>query len=283
MTSSNADTLRYREGYPGKRDDVHAHENYNFFAGKRSLSGPKRKWSCLSQDDDETIDHIITHWKGNYKKLEARHDFIQWLFPIRELSAFNGDAQSLQLHEAERIQKEFPDKVQAVYELMLDFYGMQLLNAKTGVIGRKPNHEDCYANLNSSGHNYLRITRILKSLGEMGLSHYQYPFCRHFVDEFRQGSLLNCADSCQNYWIQVIKDDEKREQLARYIEESEAIIKEAKKNRLKGMRRNPTSDSSDTSRQESIDQLRRLASQSSADDAHQRTDSQLTDSQRSDL
>jgi hypothetical protein len=280
MTSSNADTLRYREGYPGKRDDPNAHENYNFFAGKRTLSGSRKKWSCLSQDDDETVDHIITHWKGNYKKLEARHDFIQWLFPIRELSAFNGDAQALQLHEAERIQKEFPDKVQAVYELMLDFYGMQLLNAKTGVIGRKPNHEDCYANLNSSGHNYLRITRILKSLGEMGLSHYQYPFCRHFVDEFRQGNLLNAADSCQNYWIQVIKDDEQREFLARYMEESEPIIKEAKKNRLsRGSqpRRTQSSESNEKERQQSIDQLRRLTSQSS-EDATQRTESQQTDS-----
>ena len=44
------------------------------------------------------IDNIHEKWKGDYRRLEMHHGYIQWLFPIRE-SGLNHHAQELQTHE----------------------------------------------------------------------------------------------------------------------------------------------------------------------------------------
>ena len=51
--------------------------------------------------------------------------------------------------------------------MMLDFYGMKMVNEETGEIDRTDNFKARYRNLSFSRHNWLRITRILKSLGEL--------------------------------------------------------------------------------------------------------------------
>ncbi len=43
-----------------------------------------------------------------------------------------------------------------------------LKNADTGEVERSANWRHRYGNLNRSSHNWLRVTRILKSLGELG-------------------------------------------------------------------------------------------------------------------
>lgn len=45
-------------------------------------------------------------------------------------------------------------------------------------IGRAAHYAPRYRHLDSSFHNYLRITRILKCLGELGFEHYKWPFLR---------------------------------------------------------------------------------------------------------
>lgn len=64
---------------------------------------------------------------------------------------------------------EVQERLYRSFEMMLDFYGMKLVNRQTGEIKRNSNYQKCYDNLNWSSHNYLRITRILKCLGELGL------------------------------------------------------------------------------------------------------------------
>ena len=69
-------------------------------------------------------------------------------------------------------------------------------------------------------HNYLRITRILKSLGELGYEHYK----RHFVEfvlreALEEKTLINCLDSCLDFWINTIKDDNERAELKKYTEQ----------------------------------------------------------------
>ena len=41
--------------------------------------------------------------------------------------------------------------------MMLNFYGLTLLNLKTGEIGRSQSWKERYENLNERSHNYLRI------------------------------------------------------------------------------------------------------------------------------
>jgi hypothetical protein len=119
---------------------------------------------------------------------------VQWLFPIRE-EGMNMSAQELQLHEAEAVKADPKCRARVVksYQLMLHFYGMELANKETGEVSRaacalstdvvaqikRASHWQArYRHLDNSFHNYLRITRILKSLGELGYEHYKWPFLR---------------------------------------------------------------------------------------------------------
>ena len=63
-------------------------------------------------------------------------------------------------------------------------------------------------------HNYLRITRILKSLGELGHEHYKVPFLDYIMKEiFEKNTLINCADSCVDYWINTVRNTDERSRL----------------------------------------------------------------------
>ncbi|XP_064476317.1 opioid growth factor receptor-like protein 1 isoform X3 [Ornithodoros turicata] len=61
-------------------------------------------------------------------------------------------------------------------------------------------------------HNSLRITRILKSLGELGYEHLKYPLLEFLLKEvLKHGTLRKLQDSLVNYWIQTLQDDNDRE------------------------------------------------------------------------
>ena len=72
----------------------------------------------------------------------------------------------------------------------------------------------------SSYHNYLRITRILKSLGEFDFEHLKAGFVRFVLYEgMVEDTLDNLIDSCVKYWIGVLRNDEEREDVLDYYEE----------------------------------------------------------------
>jgi len=207
---SDCDTDQYRSGYPDKCDKSNLKANLEFYKNK-----------IQSKPDGDYIDAIHKSWLGNYSLLERHHGFIQWLFPIRE-SGMNWSAQELQLHEAEAICADPKCKARFVqsYRLMLDFYGMVLSDADRGWINRADNWRDRFRHLNRSHHNYLRITRILKCLGELGYEHYKAPFCEFvIVEAVDRGTLDNCLGSCSDYWIQTVKDDDERERLHSLVDQ----------------------------------------------------------------
>ena len=63
------------------------------------------------------------------------------------------------------------------YEMMLNFYGLDLVDRKTGRVDVVHGATARHLNLNSRWHNYMRITRILKCLGLFGFEHYQVIVC----------------------------------------------------------------------------------------------------------
>lgn len=66
-------------------------------------------------------------------------------------------------------------------------------------------------------HNNLRITRILKSLGELGFEHYQAPFVRFFLEEtLVKKTLSSVKRSVLDYFLFAVLDKQKRQELVRF-------------------------------------------------------------------
>lgn len=66
-------------------------------------------------------------------------------------------------------------------------------------------------------HNNLRITRILKSLGELGFEHYQAPLVRFFLEEtLVKKTLSSVKRSVLDYFLFAVLDKRKRQELVRF-------------------------------------------------------------------
>jgi hypothetical protein len=138
--------------------------------------------------------------------LEARHNYIQWLFPIRE--AGMASVQPMTKNEAEQFKNspEMQANLIKSYELMLDFYGFVLKNKETGEIERSQDYKSRFRNLSYHSHNYLRITRIMKCLGITGLEHMKKPFLKHFIIEvFQNDELQEVKSSLIRYWLPTLR------------------------------------------------------------------------------
>ncbi|XP_030584653.1 opioid growth factor receptor-like [Archocentrus centrarchus] len=103
------------------------------------------------------------------------------------------------------------------YKLMLDFYGIELCDGETGEVRRAQHWQDRFNNLNSHTHNSLRITRILKCLGNLGYPHYQAPLVHFFLEEtLVNGHLPSIRDSVLSYFIFAVLDKSQRRNLIKY-------------------------------------------------------------------
>lgn len=206
------DTEDYRNGYPGKSDRLDQTDNLKFYQNE-----------LKSYPDGDKIDTIHKKWWGNYKLLERHHGYIQWLFPIRE-SGMNFHAQVLQKHEADGIinDEKAHQRVLKSYKMMLDFYGMKIKDEVTGEIERAENWKERFSHLNRSYHNYLRITRILKCLGELGYEHMKVRFLEFVIEEaLEKKTLKNCYESCKDYWVETLRADDERKRLQDYMRKVE--------------------------------------------------------------
>jgi hypothetical protein len=112
----------------------------------------------------------IQQWPD--ERLEAVHDFIQWLFPLAEPSPVNPLAPVLDgpTIDAFASQRELRENLRASFLRMLRFYGMEMQPGPPPVVSLSANFGERSGNwLHPGNHNYLRITRILKSLASLGL------------------------------------------------------------------------------------------------------------------
>lgn len=204
------DMQNYRRGYPNLTDDECSEDKMNnlqFYLNK-----------FPSAPDDVYIESFLKEWKNDYKRLERVHSYIQWLFPLRE-PGVNYMASELTKKEIEAFKKNEDAKKRLVesYELMLGFYGMRLVNKETGEVKRADNWKERFGNLERNMHNNLRITRILKSLGELGFEHYQAPLVRFFMEEtLVKKTLGSVKRSVLDYFLFAVLDKQKRQELVRF-------------------------------------------------------------------
>uniref|UniRef100_A0A8C7KC82 Opioid growth factor receptor like 1 n=1 Tax=Oncorhynchus kisutch TaxID=8019 RepID=A0A8C7KC82_ONCKI len=205
------DLYKYRHSYPNYKEPrlPNEYRNLRFYLNTIPLI-----------PDVIFIEEILTKWKGDYDKLEHNHTYIQWLFPLRE-QGLNLYAQELTQEEIKEFlsTREAKRRFLLAYTLMLDFYGIKLLD-KIGNVTRASNWQERFQHLNESQHNYLRITRILKSLGELGFEAFKAPLVRLLLDEaLCRGTLPNMLHSILEYYVYTIRPRSLRRSLLRYAQQ----------------------------------------------------------------
>lgn len=114
-----------------------------------------------------TLDAILAWDDG---RLEAVHDYIQWLFPLDEPSRFNAAAPLLTpADRAAFRQPALAASLRRALERMLAFYGLALQPTAPPRLTRSDGWQDRSAEwLHPGNHNLLRLTRIIRSLALLG-------------------------------------------------------------------------------------------------------------------
>ncbi|KAM9371917.1 opioid growth factor receptor [Phaethornis superciliosus] len=206
-----ADLQRYRHHYPGLKESENVDEEEMW-----NLSFYKNEIQFLPRG--LYIETLLETWWDNFEVLEQNHSYIQWLFPLRERGV-NLRARQLTCQEIQAFKKseEVMQRFVRAYQLMLRFYGIDLVNKETGELKRAENWVERFQNLNRYSHNNLRITRILKCLGEMGYENHQYHLVKFFLTEtLVEETLPNVKRSALDYFLFTIRSKQKRRELVHY-------------------------------------------------------------------
>ena len=116
-------------------------------------------------------------WAMSDDELMDAHDIVQWLFPLTEPSQFNPSAPVLtekqieNFHEDERLR----DNLLKSFRRFMQVFGLRYKNGEVFQLETR----DIWMSLN---HNWLRFTRILKSLTILGLPDEALAFF-HFLEK----------------------------------------------------------------------------------------------------
>lgn len=138
---------------------------------------------------------------------EEVHDFVQWLFPLPEPSRFNPDAPLLT--EADRAAFRGDPLLQAKllrsFERFLTFLGLSRTAEGTVVEGRNfaSRVADAWTFPN---HNWLRITRVLRSLRLLGLEVAARNLFE-WLDSLHRSRRFPIPDDTFRYWTEAVARD----------------------------------------------------------------------------
>ncbi|EHA98004.1 Opioid growth factor receptor-like protein 1 [Heterocephalus glaber] len=241
------DLYKYRHQYPNFKDIRYQNDlsNLRFYKNKipfkpdgsqnnifqRGKDGRLENCKVLITEDSSGvqiqlsnikgvyIEEVLNKWKGDYEKLEHNHTYIQWLFPLRE-QGLNFYAKELTTYEIEEFKKtkEAIRRFLLAYKMMLEFFGIKLID-KMGNVARAVNWQERFQHLNESQHNYLRITRILKSLGELGYESFKSPLVKFILHEaLVENTIPNIKQSALEYFVYTIRDRRERRKLLRFAQ-----------------------------------------------------------------
>lgn len=203
-SSADVESNAYINKYPGQEQNISMDKNVQFYSNE-----------IVCEPDEVFIDFIHDNWFGSYQSLEEKHGYIQWLFPIRE-QGMNSMQQPLQIHEALTMKEDDQIKIRVVksYRLMLNFYGYNLVDETTGELKQNENHDERITNMIQKPHNYRRVTRILKCLGEVGFEHLKLGFCLMLWQSANSNlsiSTNSMKETALDFWFKTLRDQNDRD------------------------------------------------------------------------
>lgn len=111
---------------------------------------------------------IAEVWGFGLEELEYHHDFIQWIFPLEQPSAFNPDAPLLTPSDRATFAAS-PDLQAGVLrslDVMLNFYGFA--REQSGIVPGATFVDRARHWATPNNHNHLRLSRIIRSLALLG-------------------------------------------------------------------------------------------------------------------
>jgi len=165
-------------------------KNNNFDDFIDFYSGKSKNWCGYFIDD-------ILSFSNN--QLETTHNYIQWIFPTTEKSKFNKNAPIMtnEIIENFKNNPKCKENMLKCFEKMLNFYGLTLENK---CIVKNINYKErSYNWIYLHHHNYLRITRILKSLKLFGFYEEYNDFLK-VLKEIKDENKSQ-LDKAYHYWI----------------------------------------------------------------------------------
>ena len=152
-------------------------------------------------DRGRRLDKILA-W--DFDRLESTHDYIQWLFPLAEPSGANLHAPVLDASDiaAFRADAALQARLLASLRAMLAFYGF-VLEDRDGkpMLARAADFDERCANwVSPHNHNFLRLTRILRSLDILGLPQYARALFLALERTYRKNPAV-IGSTTFGYWM----------------------------------------------------------------------------------
>jgi len=122
-------------------------------------------------------------------ELEGHHEYIQWLFPTVKPSMFH-DAPTLTEYEAEVMFADpvLRDRVVEAFRRILLFWDFRLR-------GKSIIYEGTPAVMGGFNHNWLRMTRVIASLRELGHRDLAATFCQTLLK-------FPNIDMSRKFWVE---------------------------------------------------------------------------------
>jgi hypothetical protein len=106
----------------------------------------------------------------NDERLEAVHDYIQWVFPTRQPSGVNPLAPLVSDDTVRAFARDagLRDRLRQAFDRMLLFYGLRRSEGRVEIDRQRfPARGRIW--LHPGNHNHLRLTRIMESVATLGL------------------------------------------------------------------------------------------------------------------
>ena len=137
-------------------------------------------------------------WAYSDAELESIHDFIQWLFPLRDRSLYNPHAPRLSAEEIAtfRADLRMQENLRRSFTVFLAFLGLKY---EEGAVVKGPDFEVKAGVWQFPNHNWLRITRVLTSTRLLGLEDESRALFA-FLKELRASAGSAIPDDTFAYW-----------------------------------------------------------------------------------